>query len=107
MKLKDISETFETDLQDPDFVVGYLQLALDDGLPTFLVALKEVVEANGGVNKVAQNTNLARENLYKTLSESANPQFEIINKILGSLGFKLSINVGKNDSNINSLTMTY
>jgi probable addiction module antidote protein len=105
MKLKDISETFEADLQDLDFIVGYLELALNDGLPTFLVALREVVQANGGVNKVAQNTNLGRESLYKALSESGNPQFETINKILGSLGLKLSINIGKNDSNINSLTM--
>lgn len=105
MKLKDISETFETDLQDPDFIVGYLELALNDGLPIFLVALREVVQANGGVNQVAQNTNLCKESLYKTLSESGNPEFETINKIIGSLGLKLSINVGNNESNIKSLTM--
>ena len=70
MKLKDISETFKTDLQDQDFIIGYLEVALNDGLPTFLVALKEVVKANGGFNQVAKNTDLGRESLYKTLCES-------------------------------------
>lgn len=91
MKLRDISETFKSDLQDPEFIVGYLELALADGLPTFLVALKEVIQANEGMAKIAQKNDLGRESLYKTLSESGNPQFSTIDKILRSLGLKLSI----------------
>ena len=46
MKLKDISETFEKDLQDPEFVQMYLEEALNDGVPNFLLALRSVVQAN-------------------------------------------------------------
>jgi len=91
MKLKDISETFENDLQNPDFVVGYLELSLNEGLPTFLMALREVIQANGGMSSISEKTDLGRESLYKTLSESGNPQFATIDKILHSLGLRLSI----------------
>ncbi len=104
MKLRDISETFETDLQDPEFIVGYLELALADGLPTFLIALRDVVQAHGGVSKIAQSTNLGRESLYKTLSESGDPHFDTINKILRSLGLKLSITTYNDTSGVSSLT---
>ena len=97
MKLRDISETFENDLQNPDFIVGYLELSLNEGLPTFLIALREVIQANGGISLISQKTNLGRESLYKTLSESGNPQFATIDKILHSLGLKLSITISHNN----------
>lgn len=60
MKLKNISETFENDLQNPDFVMGYLELCLNEGLPTFLMALREVIQANGGMSSIAEKTDLGR-----------------------------------------------
>ncbi|WP_330204733.1 addiction module antidote protein [Cyanobacterium sp. Dongsha4] len=89
--MKNISETFENDLQNPNFVIGYLELCLNEGLPTFLMALREVIQANGGMSSIAEKTDLGRESLYKTLSESGNPQFATIDKILHSLGLRLSI----------------
>lgn len=94
MKLRDISETFKTDLQDSEFIVGYLELALAEGLPTFLVALKEVIQANEEVKKIPQDEDFSGENLSKILSDSGNPQFITINKILHSLGLKFSITTG-------------
>jgi probable addiction module antidote protein len=91
MKLKDISETFETDLRDPEFVQVYLEEALQDGVPNFLLALRYVVQANKGMTAIAQETDLGRESLYKTLSEAGNPNFATIEKILKSLGMKLTI----------------
>jgi probable addiction module antidote protein len=91
MKLKDISETFETDLQDPEFVQVYLEEALQDGVPNFLLALRYVVQANKGMTAIAEETDLGRESLYKTLSEAGNPNFATIEKILKSLGMRLTI----------------
>jgi probable addiction module antidote protein len=98
MKLRDISETFESDLQNPEFMIGYLELALNEGLPTFLIALREVIQANGGMSTIAEKTDLGRESLYKTLSESGNPQFATIDKILHSLGLKFTITTCQNNS---------
>jgi probable addiction module antidote protein len=91
MKLKDISETFETDLQDPEFVQVYLEEALQDGVPNFLLALRYVVQTNKEMTAITQETDLGRESLYKTLSEAENPNFATIDKILKSLGMRLTI----------------
>jgi len=91
MRLKDIAETFRRDLQDPEFIEGYLQEALDDGIPSFLIALSDVAKANQGIGKLALETNSSRESLYRTLSEEGNPYFTTIDKILGSFGMRLAI----------------
>lgn len=81
MKLKDISKTFETDLQDPEFVQVYLEEALNDGANNFLIALRNVVEANKSMT--------AEPLLGTTVIE--NLQFSSVEKILKALGLRLSI----------------
>jgi probable addiction module antidote protein len=101
MKLKNISETFENDLQDPEFVRVYLEEALNDGVPNFLLALRYVVQANQGMAAIAQETDLGRESLYKTLSEAGNPNFATIEKILKSIGMRLvQSKVSKHDRSV-------
>jgi probable addiction module antidote protein len=91
VKLIDIAETFEQDLQDSEFALIYLEEALSDGLPNFLIALRNVIQANKGMTAIASGTELGRESLYKALSEKSTPQFATIEKILHSLGMKLAI----------------
>jgi len=57
----------------------------------FLLALKDVAEAQGGLSKLAERTNLNRPNLYRALSAKGNPKLETISTILHGLGFRLSI----------------
>lgn len=92
MRLKDLSETFLDELKNPEFAAGYLQAALEENdLGTFLVALRDIVQANGGMAKTAQETELGRESLYKTLSENGNPQFSTLQAVLESVGLQFSI----------------
>lgn len=91
MKLKDISETFEGDLQDPEFAQFYLEEALNDGFPNFLVALRQVVQAQKGMSALASEIEMGRESLYRSLSEEGNPQFVTVAKVIEALGLKLSI----------------
>ena len=45
MPLKDFNETFSDELKDSEFVAVYLEAALnDEGLETFLVALRDVAQ---------------------------------------------------------------
>jgi hypothetical protein len=46
MKLKDVTETFKKDPQDPEFIRGYLQDAIHGGFLSFLLALRDVAKAN-------------------------------------------------------------
>ncbi len=81
-------------LIDPEEAREYLNAALEDENPeVFLLALKDLVDANSSMSKLAQETNRNRESLYKTLSEKGNPQLNSIRSILSNLGFKLAVEV--------------
>jgi probable addiction module antidote protein len=92
MKFHDFDNIIEQELTDPQFAQGYLQEALDEGgIPLFLLALRHLVQAQQGFSNLAQETGLGRESLYKSLSENGNPQLVTIDKVLKSLGMKISI----------------
>ena len=92
MKLKSMHESLDRDLQDPEYVALYLNDALHEGSPEeFYLALRNVIRANQGMSQVAASTELGRESLYKALSESGNPQFSTVQKIVGALGLQISI----------------
>jgi probable addiction module antidote protein len=74
----------------------YLQVALeeyqDDGdLEAFLLALRHVADAQGGIGKLSKKTHLNRESLYKTLSNKGNPKLQTIGILLKGLGFEFFI----------------
>jgi probable addiction module antidote protein len=71
--------------------VGYLTECFNDDFEeTFLVALRDVVLANGGVAKVAKAAGLNRESLYKALSRGGNPGVDTLRKILTALKIKIA-----------------
>ena len=52
-------------------------MALEEDDPElFLLALRNVTEAQGGVARLAEKTKLNRESLYRMLSERGNPEFK-------------------------------
>lgn len=92
MKLKDMHESLDRDLQDPEYAALYLNDALHEGsLEEFLLALRNIIRVTQGMSQIATETELARESLYKALSESGNPQFSTVHKIVSALGFQISI----------------
>src|SRR5579862_802641 len=79
-------------LADAGFAAGYLHAALEDGEPgVLLLALRRVVEARGGMTKLARQTGLTREALYRTLSKGGNPRLSSLRAILAASGLHLSI----------------
>lgn len=92
MKTRDFNETFAYELRDPEFAAGYLRACLQhEGFETFLTGLKNVAQANGGMTKLAEETSLGRESLYKTLSAQGNPEFRTLESILGALGMRFEV----------------
>ena len=61
----------------------------------FLIALKDVVEAGGGVGKLAGRVGLKRPSLYKILSKKWNPTLETLQEILEPLGLRASVALDK------------
>jgi len=81
-------------LKDPETAAEYLTACLDDGdLDVFLLALRDVAEAQGGIRKLSGRTRLNRENLYRMLSESGNPSITSLYSVLSSLGLRLAVAV--------------
>ncbi len=70
-------------------VAAYLEAVLEEGDPAlFAAALGDVARAKG-MTRVARETGLGRESLYKALSPDGNPEFATVLKVLRSLGVKL------------------
>lgn len=85
-------DVLDEDLEDPAEAAGYLNACLEDGDPeVFLLALRDVARARGGVARLAEATELNREHLYRMLSENGNPEFRSLEALLGALGFRLAI----------------
>jgi len=81
-------------LGDPREAVEYLNSALEDGDPeAFLLALRNVAEAQGGVARLAEAAKLNRESLYRMLSDRGNPELRSLDALLHALGFRLAIAV--------------
>jgi probable addiction module antidote protein len=83
-------------LKDPGYARIYLETALeaygkDQDSEAFLLALRDVAEAQGGLGKLAEETGLNRAGIYKALSRRGNPRLDTMEKILRNLGFRLSI----------------
>lgn len=80
-------------LKDPNEALEYLNAALRDDDPrVFLLAVKNVVEAQGGeMATLAKKAKLNRENLYRMLSEKGNPKLTSIISLLNVLGMDLAV----------------
>jgi probable addiction module antidote protein len=90
--LRNFDDFIMEELNNPEFVSDYLQDALDEGgIPLFLITLRQVVQHQKGLTKASQETGLGRESLYKTLSEQGNPHLSTIEKILKTVGMKITV----------------
>lgn len=80
-------------LTNPEEAAAYLNAALEENdQAVFLLALRDIAEARG-FSQMAQKTMLNRENLYRMLSATGNPQLVNLNAVLHSLGLRLAVEV--------------
>jgi len=78
-------------LDDEEVIAEYLTAALEDPNPeVFLIAVANVAKARG-IAKVAQDSGLGRESLYKALAPGAKPRYETVRKLMNALGVKLTV----------------
>lgn len=97
-QFRDFEDYHIEELRDPGEAQTYLAVALEeyekDGDPdAFLLALKDVAMAHGGISGLSNRTELNRQNLYRALSKEGNPRLSTVGTILHALGFRLSVEV--------------
>lgn len=81
-------------LKNPKEAAAYLNAALEDeDIRVFLVALRDVAEAHGGISCLAKETDLNRESLYRTLSPQGNPTISNLFLMLDAFGLEFNVKV--------------
>ena len=76
-------------LRDEQDVAAYLDAALEDGDPALIRQALQVSARARGMTQIARDTGIARESLYKALSENGNPEFATVLKVVHALGLRL------------------
>ncbi|MRT56594.1 DNA-binding protein [Enterobacteriaceae bacterium RIT693] len=81
---------------DPVYAELYLKTALEEinepgGLGGFLVALRQVIEARGGIAEAAKKSGLARPHIYRALSAKGNPTLSTLVQLTAAAGLTLSL----------------
>jgi len=78
--------------QDPGYALELLNGILEDGEQgELLIALRQMTKAFGGVQSVAEKANLNPTQLYRTLSETGNPELRSLAAILKAMGLRLAV----------------
>ena len=93
MKKKTVYKPFDAAayLDSDAVIVEYLSAADEDpNTDVFVAALGHVAKARG-MARIAKDSGLGRESLYKALSTGAHPRFETINSVLHALGVKFTV----------------
>ncbi len=76
-------------LQDDESIAEYLNALLEeDDQDLLLSGIGDIAKAKG-MTKIAEQSGLGRESLYKALAPGAKPRFETIMKVLHGLGVEL------------------
>lgn len=97
-KNKNYNEWLLEKLKDHDEAVAYLNAALEESLKgdeesknLFLIALRNVAEAQKGIGSLAKNAHVGRESLYKTLSEKGNPKWDTLISLFKAMDLHLRL----------------
>jgi probable addiction module antidote protein len=79
-------------LRAPENAAAYLEAALETGdAGDPMQALRDIAEARGGMTRIARETGLNRETLYRTLSKRGNPRLATLLAIARAAGLRLAV----------------
>ncbi len=85
-------EWLSEQLRDRELAVAYLNAALDEGDQAgFMLALRNVAKARGGVAMLARLTGMNRVALSRALSVNGNPELRNLTRILDASGMRIVV----------------
>lgn len=100
-KTRDYEEDLVEQLKDTEFATEYLNASLEDSDEgsdeRFLIALRQVAKAHG-MTAVSEKSGMARQAMYRALSESGNPELSSLRAVLDALGLRLAVGKKPNAS---------
>jgi probable addiction module antidote protein len=88
MKTKEFDEA--AFLKTDEDIAAYITEALATGDPALITYVLGVIGRTHGMTRIARETGLSRESLYRALSAEGNPEFVTVLKIMEALGLRLT-----------------
>ena len=88
LKKWDIQDHLKTDEDRQAYLEAALEEAGDD--PVYIAHILGDIAKSYGMTKLAQETGLSREGLYKSFGKQGNPSFVTESKLANALGLKLT-----------------
>lgn len=85
----DVAQHLKTDKDR----VAYLDAALEDGDPGVIAAALGDIARSKGMSRVARQSGLGRESLYKALSTNGNPELATVLKVVRALGLRFQARI--------------
>lgn len=76
-------------LKSEEDMVAYLQACLEEDEPGLLAAALGDVARAYGMMRLARDTGISRDGLYKALSKGGNPKLDTVLKVIRALGVGL------------------
>lgn len=77
---------------DPELALEVINGILEDGdQAELLIVLRQMAQAFGGVQAVAEQAHLNPTQLYRTLSRKGNPALSSLSAILKAMGLRLAV----------------
>lgn len=94
-RYKSYKEDLIKRLQNPKYASAYLNAALEETFETkdsgiFQLAVRDVVEAHGGMSEIADKVEVSRESFYRTLSKKGNPRFSTLMNVIKACGLDIA-----------------
>lgn len=72
-------------------MAAYLNAALADGDTSVVVAALGDIARAKGMTQLSKETGITRDGLYKALSPTGNPSFDMVQKVIRAFGLKLDV----------------
>jgi len=81
-------------LKDANYASAYLNACLEESFETkdmgiFQLAVRDVVEAHGGMGEISSKMEVSRESFYRSLSHKGNARFSTLMSAIKACGLKL------------------
>ena len=77
---------------DPALALEVINSILEDGdQGELLIVLRQLTQAFGGVQKIAEQANVNPTQIYRTLSAEGNPALSTLTAILRAMGLRLAV----------------
>jgi probable addiction module antidote protein len=93
-KYRDYKEHLVEKLKDPEYASAYLNACLEESFEAkdmgiFQLAVRDVVEAHGGMTEISSKMEVNRESFYRSLSQKGKARFSTLVRAIKACGLEL------------------